>query len=39
MNKNYRVSIETAKKKYTQIRELYDVLLNCVGSKIDQRRY
>lgn len=38
MNKNYRVSIETAKKKYTQIRELYDVLSNCAGSKIDQRR-
>ena len=38
MSKNYRVSIETAKKKYAQIRELYDVLSNCVGSKIDKRR-
>lgn len=38
MNKNYRDNIETAKREYTQIRELYDVLLNCVGSKIDKRR-
>lgn len=39
MNKNYRDNIETAKIEYTQIRELYDVLSNCAGSKIDQRRY
>ena len=35
MSKNYRVSIETAKKKYAQIRELYDVLSNCVNLEID----
>lgn len=35
MNKNYRVNIEVAKKKYAQIRELYEVLSNCASLKID----
>ena len=35
MSKNHRVNIETAKKKYAQIRELYDVLSNCSNLEID----
>lgn len=35
MSKNYRDNIETAKKKYTQIRELYEVLSNCASLEID----
>lgn len=35
MDKNYRVNIEVAKKKYAQIRELYDVLSNCASLEID----
>lgn len=35
MSKNHRVNIETAKKKYAQIRELYEVLSNCSNLEID----
>lgn len=35
MSKNHRVSIETAKKKYIQIRDLYEVLSNCANLEID----
>lgn len=35
MNKIYHIDIETAKKKYTQIRELYDVLSNCSDLEIN----
>lgn len=35
MDKNYRVNIEVAKKKYAQIRELYEVLSNCASLEID----
>ena len=35
MNKNYRIDIETAKKKYIQIRDLYEVLSECANLEID----